>query len=288
MAVESQRRPSLNRGIQDVAVSIESQIPRPGPTESRTSEHPLPPVHACNSASAGMTRHGSCAIWVLDGNTNPAPIPTPPRAPFNPSAENDGKYSTVSVQAATSVLSLPTRHRGPRPQASDLERLDRLAHRDRDPLARRGRVSRVHLHARDLRRPRHVHDLARARVRHRRLRHDPLLRVRPRRAQPRRRVPRRRRRHRRGGVLRVPGQVPQQQLAVVAWRAPRRACEMRVVSGETGMGHALTVPRSCESDELQPSALICARCARSSMTGCPGLRMSRIWMSDESMWKVDM
>ncbi len=45
---------------------------------------------------------------------------------------------------------------------------------------------------------------------------------------------------------------------------------------------------SCESVELQPSAFTCERCALSSITGCPGLRTSRIWISVPSMWNVDM
>lgn len=46
------------------------------------------------------------------------------------------------------------------------------------------------------------------------------------------------------------------------------------------------VASSGVSEKPQESAFTGARCARSSITGCPGLRMSRIWMSFPSWWKV--
>lgn len=92
-----------------------------------------------------------------------------------------------------------------------LERLDRLAHDDRNPFPRRCRVSRVRCHGRDLRGPGYIRNLALRRIRHDWVRDHALLPVRRSwRAQPRARITWRRRR--RGSVGR---NVPKEQLTIV-------------------------------------------------------------------------
>ena len=88
---------------------------------------------------------------------------------------------------------------------------DRFAHDDRNPFPSRCRVSCVHRHRRDLRRPCQIRNLALCRVRHNGVRdHAPLSVGRPWRAQPGARIAWRGRR--RGSMRR---DVPDKQLTVI-------------------------------------------------------------------------